>query len=483
MYIMQNIIGKLILSVIFLIICFIYVGFYFASGNIHINEVMYDINGTDTDHEWLEVYNNCSEEINLSGWKFFEGGTNHAITLYYGKIELDIGDYAVIVQDPETFLIDNPNFQGNILDSSFSLSNTGELIAIKNSSLFMIDELNYSLYLSANGDGNSLQYFNNTWQGCFPTPGFENNCSVEITEENESNITIPPSDSYIEIMDYPEKADFGEEIDLEFHVYKGDTGKYAVYIYMQNDDGNKVSEKITVHAGTSSTSSKFQDYYFKEEILLKCLDESGDYELVIEGLDTIETREIEIEKCEDLEGEETQTSSSKTEYFVENIEDIEKIKIGEKINILVKIVNNENFEKSFLVWSYIYNGPKCYSCIDNREENSQQISIGSFSEEIIYLENIVNSASVGEYNLKIKILKDGLKTPRELTYPVYLENSEETLINTEYGERITGNVIQPNNFYSINEMKSKKSIFLEATPYLLSTLAMLFCVYLVVKKI
>ena len=57
MYIMQNIIGKLILSVIFLIICFIYVGFYFASGNIHINEVMYDINGTDTDHEWLEVYN------------------------------------------------------------------------------------------------------------------------------------------------------------------------------------------------------------------------------------------------------------------------------------------------------------------------------------------------------------------------------------------------------------------------------------------
>ena len=35
-----------------------------------INEVMYDLEGTDTDREWIEVYNDGAESMNLATYKF-----------------------------------------------------------------------------------------------------------------------------------------------------------------------------------------------------------------------------------------------------------------------------------------------------------------------------------------------------------------------------------------------------------------------------
>lgn len=296
------------------------------------------------------------------------------------------------------------------------------------------------------------------------------------TTQNSSNSTNPTTESFIEILDYAENADFGDKINVDFHIYKGDTAKYAAYIYVQNADEKKVSEKITVHAGNSSSSSKFKDYYFEEKVLLDCLNDSGKYELVIEGLDHIETRDIKLDKCANAEGD---TSSLKTEYIIENPE---VVRVGEKIITPVKIINNENFEKTFLIWSYVYNGPKCYSCIDNREENSQQITVIPFSQEIIYLENTLVSAAEGNYSLKIKILRDGLKTPKEFTYPIIVQNTPMNQQSADYEEKTTGSILNPIPI-SNNISKSKKSIFLEATPYLVATISMLFCIYLVLKKI
>ena len=54
---------------------------------IIINEIMYDASGSDAGKEWIELYNN-GEEINLTGWKFYEGGTNHGLSLKQGDLML-----------------------------------------------------------------------------------------------------------------------------------------------------------------------------------------------------------------------------------------------------------------------------------------------------------------------------------------------------------------------------------------------------------
>ncbi len=148
-----------------------------AHAAVVINEVMYDLSGTDTDREWVEVYNDSSTSIDLSTWKFFEANTNHALSPMGGGT-VPAGGYAVIAIAPASFESDWPSFSGLLFDSSFSLSNTGETLAIKDSSLNIVDSTTYDPSIGAAGDGNSLQRESDgTWVAALPTPGQANGSS------------------------------------------------------------------------------------------------------------------------------------------------------------------------------------------------------------------------------------------------------------------------------------------------------------------
>ncbi|KKR09911.1 MAG: hypothetical protein UT37_C0008G0013 [Parcubacteria group bacterium GW2011_GWA2_39_18] len=152
--------------------------------NLIISEIMYDLkDGSDTDREWVEIFNNGNETVDISGWKFYEGGTNHGINLVneVNNFIIPVGDYALLVDNATKFLADWPNFSGIIFDSSFSLSNTGENITLRNAELEDVNSMSYSSGWGGNGDGNSLAKIvlsgvNNSynWQGNSPTPGQEN---------------------------------------------------------------------------------------------------------------------------------------------------------------------------------------------------------------------------------------------------------------------------------------------------------------------
>ena len=49
---------------------------HFASpvfaGDVVINEIMYDLSGSDTDREWIEIYNKGTSSIDLAEWRFQE---------------------------------------------------------------------------------------------------------------------------------------------------------------------------------------------------------------------------------------------------------------------------------------------------------------------------------------------------------------------------------------------------------------------------
>lgn len=167
--------------------------FSFANAQVVINEVMYDAPGSDSGREWVEIKNISADSIDVAEWKFFENGTNHGLTLIAGGTTLSSGGFAIISDNPDKFLIDWPNFSGNLFDSSYSLKNTGELISIRDADLNDIDSLAYNTELGAGGDGNSLQLISGSWTAALPTPGSSNSASGE--EEQESQQEKESSES------------------------------------------------------------------------------------------------------------------------------------------------------------------------------------------------------------------------------------------------------------------------------------------------
>ncbi|HBB56876.1 TPA: hypothetical protein DEW47_02275 [Patescibacteria group bacterium] len=157
---------------------------FYAGASLEITEIMYDLSGTDTNREWIEIYNNGEESVDVSTWKFFEENTNHNLVASQGDTVLVKGEYAVIADKPEKFLIDWPDFAGIILDSSFSLKNTGETLTLKDADLNIIDSVSYTSDWGAEGDGNSLQKIGGEWKAAAPTPGSANEASSENTSEN-----------------------------------------------------------------------------------------------------------------------------------------------------------------------------------------------------------------------------------------------------------------------------------------------------------
>jgi uncharacterized protein YkvS len=153
-------------------------GIYFsvapaAGASIKINEIMYDLPGSDTGREWVEVKNDSGGGVDISAYYFREGGTSHKLIPYSGGNNINANSYAVIADNPEKFLVDNPSFSGVLFDSSFSLSNTGEALSILNGDTIE-DSVNYESSLGGNGDGNSLSLVSNSFVSGTPSPGKEN---------------------------------------------------------------------------------------------------------------------------------------------------------------------------------------------------------------------------------------------------------------------------------------------------------------------
>lgn len=159
-----------------------------AHASLVISEIMYDLDGADSGREWVEITNDGGSPIDLTGYKFFEANTNHGLTVGQGSFILPLGGSLIIADDPAKFLIDWPGYTGSILDSSFSLSNTGETIALRRADLVDEDIASYDSTMGAAGDGNALVRTGATFTPSLPTPGSH---SVT-TSPSASPPSVPP---------------------------------------------------------------------------------------------------------------------------------------------------------------------------------------------------------------------------------------------------------------------------------------------------
>lgn len=168
---------------------------YGVRAAVSITEIMYDLEGSDTDREWVEIFNSGGDAVQLTGWKLHEADTNHSLTVVSGSASLSAGGYAVIVDNAEKFLADWPGFSSVLFDSSFSLSNTGETLVLKDPSLVALDTVTYQSTTGAAGDGNSLQLVSGSWGAGVPTPGAANRLSPPPAGGGAGATSTPPANT------------------------------------------------------------------------------------------------------------------------------------------------------------------------------------------------------------------------------------------------------------------------------------------------
>ena len=143
----------------------------FASANIQITEIMYDVPGSDTGREWVEVTNTSSEILDVGKYKLFENDTNHGLKLIAGSSVLPPGVSAILASDANKFISDHPNFSGALFDTAFSLSNTGESLALKDASSTLVHTVLYVAAAETSGTGGSLHVIDGGLTAALADPG------------------------------------------------------------------------------------------------------------------------------------------------------------------------------------------------------------------------------------------------------------------------------------------------------------------------
>ncbi|MFC1753520.1 lamin tail domain-containing protein [Thermoproteota archaeon] len=163
---------------------------------LHINELMYNPSsemGDDSDLEWIELHNLQNESVIL--FNYTVSINNKLFTL--PNITLDSGSYLVLARELKDGTDkDNNSFFDYYGDNftaaelKFSLPNTGGSLSLW-SGQEKVHELNYSDNIGGDGDGFSLEVWNNTLrpsQEYGGTPGRQNSISTSTTD-NATNTT------------------------------------------------------------------------------------------------------------------------------------------------------------------------------------------------------------------------------------------------------------------------------------------------------
>ncbi|MFH1823304.1 MAG: hypothetical protein ABH817_01135 [archaeon] len=172
-------------------------------------------------------------------------------------------------------------------------------------------------------------------------------CTNPIEEENESKI---------EILDYPDDAKFGDTIEIDVYIYKGNTAKYSISAYLENKDGKKVSEETKI-----SLKSKYSEYEGNFLIVLDCKDEIGEFDIVVEGLGEKSKQEIDVESCHEETTETRVTSTVENTDFTSEEED-SYVYTGEIPIFTGAVVQDTGKSQSFVItelFPYIF----CTVCL------------------------------------------------------------------------------------------------------------------------
>lgn len=109
-----------------------------------INEIFYKPDSITDSGDWIELYNNSDQYIDVSGWILKDLFDTHAYTIKAGTI-LEPGEYLVICRNREAFETVYPdvnNYEGSF---DFGFSSSGDMVRLYNSDTILIDSVLYGI--------------------------------------------------------------------------------------------------------------------------------------------------------------------------------------------------------------------------------------------------------------------------------------------------------------------------------------------------
>ena len=150
---------------------------------IVINEINYNpalnLGQEDSDYEFIELYNNGDEGVNLHGWYLGISGSSNCIS--FDDITIDSGEYLILARNTETY-------PGSISFGSNYLSNSGGTITLRDSHYNIVDEVTYH---------DSCEDVNHP-DTCWPTNSDAGGSTLELIDPNlDNNLASSWQDSFI----------------------------------------------------------------------------------------------------------------------------------------------------------------------------------------------------------------------------------------------------------------------------------------------
>ena len=141
-----------------------------AWATVTITEVMYNPAGSDAGREWIELYNNDSESVEITsgqkGWKVSDG-SNHILAQ---ALTVPPGGFVIIATNPATFRAQYGNALF-VVKSALNLTNTSGTLSLLDARGEVVDTVSYTKDLGGFEDGTSLHRVVSTFAPDVPNPG------------------------------------------------------------------------------------------------------------------------------------------------------------------------------------------------------------------------------------------------------------------------------------------------------------------------
>src|SRR3989344_3293004 len=297
------------------LLAFSFFGGLLASGELLITELMYDPStemGSDYDLEWIEVYNNGTELVNLSGFtinnKKVYGGLFFPNTYLIIAKKL-FSEKNQVNNEPKSSSFEafygNNDGTWNALDGNylavdaeaFSLGNAKGEVVLSNG--LISAKANYSKSMGGDGKGHSLELVDGEWlesKELYGTPGRKN------TAENTANLFLEKS-SDLRLTVY---------LDEKLYAHQNYDNLFKIELLEKKNCSIKDEVKVKYSLNDEENKTISEDQFFREEIGCSTYSNTGKLDLETEGTYTL---------CGEI------ISASVPDYNVDNNKICQEIKV------------------------------------------------------------------------------------------------------------------------------------------------------------
>tara|TARA_Y100000310_G_scaffold332444_1_gene408037 strand:+ start:13062 stop:15287 length:2226 start_codon:yes stop_codon:yes gene_type:complete len=232
----------------------------YVYGDIVITELMANPLEDESLNEYIEIYNNASEAVNISGWVIGDNRDNDTIEGgSYGGSGTIISSFGYgIITDEMTRVYNNFNVSEDTIklyidDASIGyggLGNAGDSVYLYDNNMNLVDSFNYS----STTEGLSWTRVGNNWIEDEPTPGNNGTVDAAVIEENLCNWQIKI------ILDKSFYINSSlVEWKIEVYRLEGDKTNLSVEGYVKKVNGDIVKE-YNPWTNTSITLEKTKSY-------------------------------------------------------------------------------------------------------------------------------------------------------------------------------------------------------------------------------